>query len=207
MGADLEAVIEGVRAILQRKYEAREHAYKASRDAIRFSANSIRAEHRGEIDKAAELRDQARQILDQAVVGVQGHADIYHAGFLTDAQKEYAEATLLAAMVEGKPIPSPQQLSVEPAAYLNGLGEAVGELRRVVLDRLRRDEVEECEEILETMDEIYSMLVTIDYPDGMTGGLRRTTDMVRGVLEKTRGDLTVALRERRLTERLDQLSL
>ncbi len=207
MGADLEAVIEGVRAILQRKYEAREHAYKASRDAIRFSANSIRAEHRGEIDKAAELRDQARQILDQAVVGVQGHADIYHAGFLTDAQKEYAEATLMAAMVEGKPIPSPQQLSVEPAAYLNGLGEAVGELRRVVLDRLRRDEVEECEEILETMDEIYSMLVTIDYPDGMTGGLRRTTDMVRGVLEKTRGDLTVALRERRLTERLDQLSL
>lgn len=207
MGSDLEAVIEGIRANLQRKYEAREHAYKASRDAIRFSANSIRAEHRGEIEKAAELRDQARQILEQAVAGVQGHADIYHAGFLTDAQKEYAEASLMAAMVEGKPIPSPQQLSVEPAAYLNGLGEAVGELRRVVLDRLRRDEVGECEEILETMDEIYSMLITIDYPDAMTGGLRRTTDMVRGVLEKTRGDLTVALRERRLSERLDQLSL
>jgi translin len=130
------------------------------------------------------------------------HPDIYWTGYVQDAQKEYAEANIVYAVIAGEDIPTPEQLGVEPAAYLNGLGEAAGEMRRFVLDRIRHGEAERCERVLNTMEDIYSLLVTVDFPDAITNGLRRTTDMVRGVLERTRGDVTFALQQRQLTEAL-----
>ncbi|HMO55427.1 MAG TPA: hypothetical protein PJ994_13045, partial [Tepidiformaceae bacterium] len=150
---------------------------------------------------AAEMLDEAREVRDAAVRALEGHADIYHAGFLHDAQKEYAEARTTLALLSGGSIPAPEVLGVEYAAYLNGIAEAVGEMRRMVLDRLRGGEYDGCEEILDAMDDIYSVLVTIDYPDAMTGGLRRTTDQTRGILEKTRGDLTMAIVQREAMRR------
>lgn len=192
----LDRIIPRILENFAAKNAAREQALTASRAIIRMSANSIRAVHRGEFEKARDMLDEAKSVRDAAVKALEGHADIYHAGFLHDAQKEYAEARTTLALLSGGSIPEPEELGVEYAAYLNGIAEAVGEMRRMVLDRLRAGKYDGCEEILKGMDDIYSVLVTIDYPDAMTGGLRRTTDQTRGILEKTRGDLTMAIVQR-----------
>ncbi len=192
----LDVIIPRILENFAAKNAAREQALAASRAIIRMSANSIRAVHRGEMEKARSMLDGAKGVRDAAVRALEGHADIYHAGFLHDAQKEYAEARTTLALLSGGSIPAPEELGVEYAAYLNGIAEAVGEMRRMVLDRLRSGQYEGCEEILQGMDDIYSVLVTIDYPAAMTGGLRRTTDQTRGILEKTRGDLTMAIVQR-----------
>lgn len=200
----LETIIPRILDHFASKNAAREQALSASRTIIRMSANSIRAVHRGEFEKAAAQLDEAKGVRDAAVKALEGHADVYHAGFLHDAQKEYAEARTTLALLSGGSIPSPEELGVEYPAYLNGIAEAVGEMRRMVLDRLRAGEYDGCEEILDAMDDIYSVLVTIDFPDAMTGGLRRTTDQTRGILEKTRGDLTMAMVQREAIRALEQ---
>lgn len=192
----LETVIPRILEHFADKNAAREKVLAASRALIRMSANSIRAVHRGEFDEAERMLDEARMVRDDAVAALAGHGDIYYAGFLHDAQKEYAEARTTLALIQGGPMPTPEELGVEYPAYLNGIAEAVGEMRRNLLDRLRRGQFEGCEELLQAMDDIYSVLVTIDFPDAMTGGLRRTTDQTRGILEKTRGDLTMAILQR-----------
>lgn len=149
----------------------------------------------------------ARISLEEARRVLADHPDIYHAGFVHDAAKEYAEAAITLALTSGKDIPASDDLGLdqEPAAYFNGMGEAVGELRRFVLDLIRQSRVDECEAALGWMDDIYSVLVTVDFPEAVTGGLRRTTDATRGILERTRGDLTVALAQARLERRLREL--
>jgi translin len=198
----LEPIMEHVREDFASKNHARETALPLCREAIRFSANAIRAVHRREFEAASELVEKARSCLATAKESLAGHSDIYHAGFVHDSQKEYAEASITLAIIAGRPFPTPHQLDVELPAFLNGMGEAVGELRRHLLDVLRTGDVEQCEIWLDAMDDMYSVLVTIDYPDAMTGGLRRTTDSVRGILEKTRGDLTLSVQQRRLEQRL-----
>ena len=201
---NLDAIVEGVRAHLVSKNKAREQALPLCREAIRHSANAIRAVHRGEFDLGQELIDKVAGLLQEVAAALRDHLDIFYAGFVHDAQKEFAEASLTLALVAGRPLPPPEKLNVEHAAYLNGLGEAVGELRRHLLDSLRGGDVEHCEDCLTAMDDIYSVLVTFDYPDAMTGGLRRTTDNVRGILERTRGDLTLAVRQRDLERKLSE---
>lgn len=192
----LEAIIPTIVAGFAAKNAARENGLTASRAIIRLSANSIRAVHRQEFDRSRTLLDEARAIRDEALVALATHPDVLYAGFMHDAQKEYAEARTTLALLSGNSIPTPMELGVEAPAYLNGIAEAVGEMRRMLLDRLRRGEFDGCEAILAAMDDIYSVLVVIDFPDAMTGGLRRTTDQTRGILEKTRGDLTMAIVQR-----------
>ena len=198
----LDAIMERVRADFASKNVARETALPLCRDAIRFSANAIRAVHRDDFALAEELAGKAGAQLAKAKLSLAGHPDIFYAGFVHDSQKEFAEASITLALIAGRPLPTPETLDVGLPAYLNGMGEAVGELRRHLLDTLRGGDVEKCEEWLGDMDEMYSILVTVDYPDAMTGGLRRTTDSVRGILEKTRGDLTLSVQQRRLELRL-----
>lgn len=200
---DVQGVAEEAREGLASKNAAREAALGRCREAIRHSANAIRAVHRADFGLAEELAGKAEQLLREAREALAGHPDIFFAGFVHDAQKEYAEARLTLAVIRGSgSLPRPHELEVELQAYLNGLGETVGELRRHLLDRLREGEIEHCEATLDIMDEIYGILVTFDYPDAMTGGLRRTTDNVRGILERTRGDLTIAVRQRDLEKTL-----
>ncbi len=189
----LERIVPAILERFAARNVAREQALAATRVIIRASANAIRAVHRGEFAAAERLLAEARATHEAAARALEGHPDLYYAGFLHDAQKEYAEAAVTLALCAGGELPGPGELGVEDAAYLNGIGEAVGELRRVILDRLRAGSLAGCEELLRAMDDIYGVLVTIDYPDAMTGGLRRTTDQVRGILEKTRGDLTMAI--------------
>jgi translin len=202
---DIEALAEAASQELAAKNEAREAGLSRCRDAIRNSANSIRAVHRGDFETAKALADKAGSLLAEANLALRDHPDIKHAGFVHDSEKEYAEARMTYAFIAGAAkLPTRDELDVGLAAYLNGLAEAVGELRRHLLDILRAGEVERCEECLAVMDEVYGILVTFDYPDAMTGGLRRTTDNVRGILERTRGDLSLAVRQRDLEKRLSE---
>ena len=182
----------------------REKALSVSREVIRFSANAIRAVHRGDFDDARELIRKGGSRLRDADHIQESSPSIYSAGFMSDARKEFTEANVTLAVISGADIPSIADLKVDAAAYINGMAEVIGELRRYILDALRRDEVDGCREFMDVMDEMYGVLVTIDFPEGVTSGLRRNTDAMRGVLERTRGDLTMALRQRSLETRLTE---
>lgn len=192
-------------AKIEASHGAREQALAASRGLVRQCANSIRAAHRGEFGEAERLLGEAAATAAQLEAATTGYPEIRFAGYSQDALKEFAEAQLVLAFLAGRPAPSAAELQIEPAAYLNGLAEAASELRRAILDGLRRGEVERGEALLQIMDDVYSGLVTVDYPDAVTGGLRRTTDALRAVLERTRGDLTAAIRQEQLTAAMRKL--
>lgn len=181
---------------------ARDDAVGEGRQLIRLSANSVRATHRGETAEAQALLDEALARLRALAEGLQEFPSVYWAGYVQDAMKEVAEAAITAAIVTGVPMPGPGELGVEDAAYLNAMAEAASELRRQTLDRLRAGDLPRAEALLESMDEIYAALVTVDFPDAITGGLRRTTDQLRAVLERTRGDVTVAVVQGRVERAL-----
>ncbi|MGH2709729.1 MAG: haloacid dehalogenase [Actinomycetota bacterium] len=201
---DLQSLSAEFQRRLDEKNAAREVALPAARQATRHSANAIRAIHRGEGKEAARLLDEARAALDKGEAAVSDHPDVRWAGFLHDAQKEYAEAQLTRAVIEGNDLPSPDDIGVTVAAYLNGIAETIGELRRSVLDLLRTGDLARAEELLSTMDDMFYVLVGIDYPDAITGNLRRWTDVARGIIERTRGDLTTSIVQRDLREALDR---
>ena len=165
---------------------ARDRALNEGRQVIRLSANSIRAVHRGEFEEAARLMAEAEALLGEVVQHLAPYPSIYWAGYVQDAMKEFAEARVTYALVHGDQIPAPGDLGVEDAPYLNALAEAASEMRREALDRLRADDQGEAIRLLSQMDDIYDLLVTIDFPDAITGGLRRTTDQLQAVLERTR---------------------
>jgi len=174
---------------------------------MRYSSQAIRAVHRQEFDQAEGLLKSARGLLDEAEQALSDGVELRNTGFLRDAQKEFAEGSITLALVTEKPPPDPDELGVDPAAYLNGLGEAVGELRRYLLDSMRKGDLSRGEELLAAMDDIYNVLITMDFPDAITGGLRRTTDMVRGVLERTRSDLTLAIGQKDLENKLKKFDI
>ena len=200
--ADLAEI--GNRAIeqLTSRNSDREVGLSVSREVIRSSANAIRAVHRSDFEEARRLIKSAESRLQDAEHIRTNNSLIYNAGFLNDARKEFTEANITLAVISGEDIPSAEKLGIDPSPYLNGMAEVIGELRRFILDSLRRDNVDRCEELMEVMDEIYGVLVTVDFPEAVTGGLRHTTDAMRAVLERTRGDLTIALRQRSLEARL-----
>ena len=204
MTDNLDSIAEQMRLALAAKDEAREKALPRCRDTIRHSSQAIRAIHRQEFDRAEESLKAARNLLREAERTVAPYNELSNTGFIRDAQKEFAEGNITLALVTGKQLPDPAELDIDAAAYLNGMGEAVGELRRYLLDSMRRGDLSRGEELLSAMDDIYNVLVTMDFPDAITGGLRRTTDMVRGVLERTRSDLTLVMRQKDLENRLEK---
>lgn len=201
----IDALVAACVGQIEASHGAREQAIGASRALIRQCANSIRAAHRGEFAEAEGLLTDAGVTVGQITAATAGKPDIRFAGYTQDALKEYVEANLVLAFLAGREPPAPAALGVEAAAYLNGLAEAASELRRAILDGLRRGEVTRGEALLQIMDDVYSELVTVDYPDAVTGGLRRTTDALRAVVERTRGDMTAALRQDQLTAAMREL--
>ncbi len=195
---ELVQIIESIRAEIGQKNQVRDATLNRSRELIRLCSLGIRAIHRHEWDEAADMLANARQAASVMRADLTAYADLDEAGYTQDALKELVEAHVLYAFVRNLDLPGPVELDVPSAAYLNGLAEAASELRRFVLDLIRLGETAQGEPYLALMDEVYSHLITIDFPDALTGGLRRTTDMLRGVLERTRGDLTVAVRQEEL---------
>jgi len=189
---DLSGVSEELRQRFDAKTAARERGLSGSRSAIRACGNAIRAMHRLELEVASTLLDEAQGHLDGARAALENEPDVLHAGFVHDAEKEVAEARITFALVTGADIPTLADVGVPPAAFVKGMAEAVGEVRRHILDLMRHDELERCETLLRSMDDIYNVLVTLDFPDGITMGLRRLTDVARSIIERTRGDFTTA---------------
>jgi translin len=197
--------VDDARSILDARFAAREKGITGSRKVIRSSANGIRALHRGEWDVASTLIAEAGALLLEITTDLQGHQDILHAGFISDAAKEFSEARLTEALFKDEPLPGFVELGVDPVPYLHGLGEAVGELRRRLLDLLRAGEVDRSQDVLDAMDRIVDLLAEMDYPDGMTNGLRRTTDVSRALVERSRADLTATVVQERLRADLSKL--
>jgi translin len=201
---ELDQLTQPIRAELDAKFAARETGFVKSREVIRASANAIRSLHRGQWETADELVAKAASTLHEVQRVLGDHPDILHAGFVHDAAKEYAEAALCTALFRGRPLPTPSALEIHPVAFLHGLGEAVGELRRRMLDRLRDGDLETAGACLVEMDQIVDLLAELDYPDGMTGGLRRTTDVSRALVERSRADLTTTVIQERLRAELSE---
>jgi translin len=201
----LDSIAERIHQSFEARTAARDRALSDARTLTRHCANAIRAVHRDERQSALENLEQARRLVDALQTSLADFPDLYYAGYTQDALKEFAEASIVFALVGQELLPTPEELRLENATYLNGLAEAAGELRRRCLDILRHGYSQEAERLLGDMDDIYAILITMDYPDAITGGLRRQTDMVRSVNERTRGDLTLSLRQQQLEKNLSRL--
>jgi translin len=199
----LDSIGDRIREHLEQKNAARERALQLSRQLIRSCSKAIRAVHRREDDLSESLLDEAKDLANELKTALDGYPELLHAGYSQSALKEFAEASIVHHLISGEKLPEPEALGVGYVAYLGGLAEAAGELRRRILDILRHDELDEAERLLDAMDDIYGLLVTIDYPDALTNSIRRTTDMVRGVTERTRGDLTTSSQQRDLKRALE----
>jgi translin len=201
----LDEIIERIRQSLDARNAARDQALSHARTLTRYCSQAIRAIHREESGLAQENLEEARQLANALRENLLPYPDLYYAGYTQDALKEFVEASVVYALLSNENLPGPEDLSVEDSTYLKGLAEAAGELRRKCLDILRNGHSGEAERLLNDMDEIYSALVTMDYPDALTGGLRRLTDLVRGVTERTRGDMTLSLRQEQLEQSMRRL--
>ena len=207
MTDQLDLICEQVRREFDQKTALRDEALKQARELTRHASLAIRAIHREEPDEAQSEIDQARELAHALTNTLKtNHPDLFFAGYTQDAIKEYCEACLTVAMIKGEALPTPQELGAEPPAYLNGLTETLGELRRRCLDLLRPGYSAEVERLLALMDDVFTQLVTMDYPDAITDGLRRRTDLARGIIERTRADITVSFRQNELENKLDRLS-
>jgi len=202
---DLDGIGGKVRASLDAKNKAREVALPKARQVIRSSSVAIRAIHREKYEEAEKHLGEAKAALVEAQEALKDYPQIYFAGFLQDAEKEYSEGRATFALVTGTPLPEPDELGVGYPPFLSGLGEAMGELRRHILDIIRRGKLTEGERFLTIMDDVYYFLISFDYPDALTPGLRRITDLARSVMEKTRGDLTTAMRQHELHNALQRV--
>ncbi len=199
---NLNEIAEAIRAAFDARTKARDQALVMARQITRASAHTIRAIHRSEHEQTQANLTEARSLVQELKAGLVDYPDLFFAGYTQDAIKEFVEASVTVAMIENQPLPTPEDLDVEYATYMNGLAESIGELRRRCLDILRRGYSEDAERLLGCMDDIYAHLVTLDYPDAITNGLRRQTDLVRGIIERTRADLTISLREELLQQAL-----
>jgi translin len=201
----LDTIAESIREQFEEINQTRDIAYQRSRKLTSICARTIRAIHREEWPVSETLLAEAKSAAEEMIDGVRPYPALYHAGYTQDALKEYVEANLTYALVRDHRLPTPEELGIEDNTWLNGLAEAATELRRRILDILRHGHSQEVERLLETMDDIYSVLVTFDFNDSITHGLRRRTDTVRGVLERTRGDVTTSFRQSELVQALSSV--
>ncbi len=201
---DFTPIADSLRAVLDAKTAARERGLASSRSAIRSCGNAIRALHRYETDAATALLDEAQSHVDDARSALRDHPDMLHAGFLHDAEKELTEARITFALITGAAFPTPDEVGVPASAYLKGMAESIGEMRRHILDLMRQGELDRCEQLLAAVDDMYYVLVSMDYPDGITFGLRRLTDVARSIIERTRGDFTTSTIQSSLREALQR---
>jgi translin len=201
----LENIAEQIRLGFDARSAARDKALATARQLTRACSLAIRAVHRSDTETMTSHLAEARSLADTLRTDLAQHPDLFHAGYTQDALKEFVEANVTCALIQGQPLVTPQELNVAEATYLNGLAEVVGELRRRTLDILRHGYSAEAERLMGIMDEIYSVLVTMDYPDAITNGLRRQTDLARGIIEKTRGDITFSLRGQHLEQAIGRL--
>jgi Predicted RNA-binding protein of the translin family len=202
----LEKIAEQIRQNFDAQTAIRDKALGQARALTRACALSIRAVHRDETEVMQAHLDEAKTLADSLRNDLADYPAFFFAGYTQDSLKEFAEASITCALIRHQALPTPEDLTLPPNTYLNGLAESVGEMRRRCLDMLRQDNSAEAERLLGHMDDIFAILVTMDYPDAITNGLRRQTDVVRAIIERTRGDVTFSLRGEKLERSLSRLS-
>ncbi len=203
---DFEELSDRIRGSFEQKNRIRDAALAQSRELTRHAARAIRAIHRDEAELAREHLAEADTLAKAIREGLANDPDLYFSGYAQDALKEYCEAHLTVATILNEEWPSPEDLQVEFATYLNGLSEVVGELRRRIMDIMREGHSPEVERLLDVMEDIYAQLVTMDYPDALTYGLRRRTDIARSIIERTQADITISFRQQQLEKTILNLS-
>jgi len=202
----LESIAEQIRHTFDAQTATRDKALGQARELTRACALSIRAVHRDETEVMQSHLDEAAKLAESLRRDLADYPAFFFAGYTQDALKEFAEASITCALIRHEALPTPEELNLPPNTYLNGLAESVGEMRRRCLDMLRQDNSAEAERLLGHMDDIFAILVTMDYPDAITNGLRRQTDIIRAIIERTRGDVTFSLRGEKLERSLSRLS-
>lgn len=201
----LESISDQIRLSFDARTTARDRALAQTRQLTRACSLAIRAVHRDESQVMNEHLEEAHKLAESLKRGLADYPDLFYAGYTQDALKEFVEANVTCALIQNRPLLTPDELGVSGSTYLNGLAEVVGELRRRTLDILRHGYSQEAERLLGIMDDIFSVLVTMDYPDAITNGLRRQTDLARSIIEKTRGDITFSLRGEHLEQAIRRL--
>ncbi|MCD1295515.1 haloacid dehalogenase [Methanocella sp. CWC-04] len=202
--SDMKDICDKIREKFDAMDDAREESLASSRKITRYSGDAIKAIHREEWGNAEEMIEETRKLIKEVNETLEGFPEIYYSGYVGNAQTEFAEVCILYAVLKGENVPGPNELNVDNAAYLNGIGDATGELRRHILDLIRKDRPEEGEKYLEVMDEFFTEMMSFDYPDAITRGLRKKTDVARSIIERTRGDLTNALQIKNLHESMER---
>jgi len=203
----IKSIIEQIRIDLEEKDKAREQGIKLSREVVRNCRVAMQHVHKMELELAYSNIQTAKDNMENMISVLKDQQDIYYAGFVEHAQQEFTECSIIYALVSGKKIPGPGELKVEPVAYLNGLGDGGGEIKRHILDLIRRGMLGEGERYLNIMEELYIGLMLFDYPDAMTHGLRANTDRLRLLLEISRGELTEAARQEKLEIAMQALEI
>ena len=201
----LAIIADEIHQTFEARTNARDKALSQARTLTRHCANAIRSVHRNEFTDAEGQLDSAARIVESLQTELEPYPDLYFAGYTQDALKEYAEASIVYSVINEKELPTPRELNLEDSSYLNGLAEAVGEFRRRCLDILRLGYSQEAERLLQHMDDIFAVLITMDYPNAVTGGIRRQTDIARSIIERTRGDITLSLRQEHLEQSMAKL--
>lgn len=199
----LDSIAARVERELDAKDRVREAALRAGRSITRLAGTAVRGMHRGE-DVRETLAQVSKEVRALRAM-LRDHPEFWRAGAVEGALQEAAEAAIVHRIVHGRPLPTPRALGVTGPAYLLGLADAVGELRRFALDGLRKGRLEEAEGYLHAMEEVYHTLLRFDYPDAIVP-LRHKQDVARSLLERTRGELAVAARSAELERKLDRLS-
>ena len=202
--SELQRAIDEAITALEIVHKTREHGIRSARQTIQLSSRAIRAAHRGEIELARELVEKAKDVICNA--SIRNDVRVFNIGYLLDGETECAEAALTVTFLSDDKIPLPSDIGVCHAAYLKGLAEAASELRRAALDAIRTGNVKRADHLLSYMDTVMNVLAQVDFPEGVTGGLRRTIDQLRSVTERTRGDVTTALRQSTLEAKMMHLT-
>ena len=173
-------------------YNIREDSLKISRKSIQYASKSIRSVHRQELNEAEEYLIECQKCLSELMILTYDYPMIKYNGFVVDAEKEMVEASLVLTFEKDSILLFPSELNVSAVGYVGGLGDAIGEWRRRSLDLLRQLQIDEASKYLSIMELGLDILCELDYPDGMTGGLRRISDNARSIIERTRSDITNA---------------
>jgi translin len=188
----LNKIFSELSETLDKLDQDREIILKLSRKVIRDCSIAIKSIHRKEFDQYRERLLNVKETHKELLELVNRNPGVFLKHLKTPEQ-EYAEAVAFYSITSKEPLPLPSDLDIKPLNYALGLADVIGELRRYTLDNIRNSIVEDLNYVLESMDDIYTQLFSIDYPSGLTQDLRKKTDQARSIIEKTRGDVSISL--------------
>jgi len=185
--------IDRIQAELLSYDKAREKLQELTRNATRLCGWAIIQVHRGNIAQATKTLNDAKESLDELQGLLSAHSELPQLGQALVAFQEYAEARLVFQMKKNGKLASLREVGTSSTAYLLGMLDFVGEMRRMTLDELRCGNADKAQKLLSTMEKVYEDLMSLDRTS-ILPNFRRKLDAARRILETTRGDVAIDLR-------------